>query len=407
MTTVIVALPPQEGVAVAADLELEGATVLTLTPDELAGADLVGVDAVLLAASRDVLDPAFVRRCDRAGVRVVPIGPGDSRLAARFGLAEPLPLDTPAWRILATLAQAAPAAPSAAPARVIAVWGPAGAPGRSTLAVQLAVELARAGRRTALVDADSVAPSLALQLGLAEDAPGLAAACRRAGLGSLDTAELARLSTPVETSAGTVEVLTGLNRPSRWPELAAARLRGTLSACRTWVDETVVDVAAEFDEDEDALDPGAPLRHAATAAALLEADAVVAVLSADPLGASRFLRGHAELRHLIGTTPVTVVANRVRPGPLGIDARGQIRRTLERFAGIDDVAFVPFDQRGADAAALHARPIADVAPRSALVAAVRRVAAGLGARPELTAGSSPGSSRAARRLRSARAPREA
>src|SRR5690606_32475710 len=324
-----------------------------------------------------------------------------SRLAARFGLPAPLPYDTPAWRIVQALASAPPAVDGAPtrPSRVIAVWGPHGAPGRSTIAVQLAVEPSRAGRRTGLVDADSVAPSLALQLGLGDEAPGLAAACRRAELGSLDVAELSRLSTPVETSGGTVEVLGGLNRPSRWPELGAARVRSTLAICRSWLDETVVDVAAEFDEDDDPLDPGGPARHAATSAALLEADAVGAVRSAGPLGVSRFLRGQSELRHLIGGTPVTVVANRVRPGPLGIDARGQIRRTLDRFAGIDEVAFVPDDQRGVDAAALHARAIADVAPRSALVSAVRRVAAGLGARPEVIAGSSRGSSRAARRLR--------
>ena len=125
----------------------------------------------------------------------------------------------------------------------------------------------------------------------------------------------------------------------------------------------------------------------------------MAVLSADPLGVSRFLRGYAELRHLVGDTPLTVVANRVRPGPLGVDARGQIRRTLSRFAGIDEVAFVPQDQRSADAAALHARAIADVSPRSQLVSAVRRIAAGLGARAEVTADSSRGSSRAARLLR--------
>ncbi|HWU29526.1 MAG TPA: hypothetical protein VN041_10620 [Microbacterium sp.] len=124
------------------------------------------------------------------------------------------------------------------------------------------------------------------------------------------------------------------------------------------------------------------------------------MLSADPLGVSRFIRAHAELRHVLGGTPVTVVANRVRPGPLGIDARGQIRRTLDRFAGIDDVAFVPEDQRAADAAALHARAIADVSPRSPLVTAVRRIASSLGARAETaTAGSSRGSSRVARRLR--------
>lgn len=403
MTSVLIAAAGDDARMLASDLELEGVEVDLIAPDQLTDTSLVGRDALLLEPTRGMLTPDLVSACDRAGVRLIPIGAADSRLAARFGLADPLPYDSPASRFVQALSAGEPASATDAgaqrPSRVIAVWGPHGAPGRSTLAIQLAVELARAGRRTALVDADSVAPSVALQLGLGDESPGLAAACRRAELGSLDVAELSRLSTAVETSGGTIDVLSGLNRPSRWPELAGGRLRTTLGVCRSALDETVVDVSAAFDEDDDPLDPLAPARHAATAATLLEADEVVAVLSADPLGVSRFLRGHAELRHLVGDTPVTVVANRVRPGPLGIDSRGQIRRTLDRFAGIQDVAFVPYDQRAADAAALHARAIADVMPRSQLVSAVRRVAASLGARQPVTAGSSRGSSRAARRLR--------
>lgn len=399
MTVLLLCADDPAAAMLAADLELEGAEVRRLRPDELTAAALEGADALLVTPARAVLTAALLGACDRAGVRVLPVGTADSRATAHLGLPSPLPYDTPAAEVLRSLDAGPSTAPPSSPSRVIAVWGPHGAPGRSTVAIQLAVELCRAGRRTALVDADSVAPSLALQLGLADDAPGLAAACRRAELGLLDVAELSRLSAPVETSGGVIEVLSGLNRPSRWPELGAARVRATLDVCRSWVQATVVDVAAELDADDDGLDPGAPPRHAATSAALLEADAVVAVLSADPLGVSRFVRGYAELRHLLGGTPVTVVANRVRPGPLGIDARGQIRRTLDRFAGIDDVAFLPEDQRAADAAALHARAIADVSPRSPLVTAVRRVVSGLGTRTDVTAGSSPGSSRASRRRR--------
>ena len=403
MTSMLIVAEGDEAAMMAADLELEGAVVRVLSPTELASASLEGVDAVLLPPHRALLTVDLVQTCDRAGVRLIPLGDAPSRTASRFGLPKPMPYDTPAWQLLRTLEQnaenSAEPADESRRSRVLAIWGPHGAPGRTTLAIQLAVELARSGQRTALVDADTTAPSVALQLGLGDDSPGLAAACRRAQLGSLDVAELSRLSTPVETSAGALDVLSGLNRPSRWPELAAGRLRKALATCREWMDETVVDVSADFDEDADPLDPAAELRHAATAAALLEADAVIAVLSADPIGVSRFLRGYAELRHLVGDTPVTVVANRVRPGPLGIDARGQLRRTLERFAGIEDVAFLPHDPRATDAASLHARAVSDVAPRSQLVAAVRRVAAGLGARSAVTADSSRGSSRAVRRLR--------
>lgn len=402
MTELIIVDSGDEAAMLATDLELEGARVRIVAPQALPDLELDGVDALLVPPTRALLTADLVGACDRAGVRLVPVGSADARIPSRFGLPAPLAFDTPAALVLAAItAERSPVASggSERPSRVLAVWGPEGAPGRTTLAIELAVELTRAGRRTALVDADSVAPSVALQLGLGDESPGLAAACRRAQLGSLDSAELSRLAVPVETSAGTLDVLGGLNRPSRWPELAPARLRAALATARGWQDEVVVDVAAAFDEDDDQLGPEAPQRHAATAAVLLEADAVIAVLSADPLGVSRFLRGYAELRHLVGDTAVTVVANRVRPGPLGIDARGQIRRTLSRFGGIDDVAFVPHDQRSADAAALHARAIADVSPRSQLVSAVRRIAVGLGPRVEVTAGSSRGSSRVARRPR--------
>lgn len=411
MTAVVIAIPEPRASALAAELRQDGVTVLAVVePHDAAAALLADADAIIIPATRSALSADLVAACDRAGVRIVSLGAGDSRLLSRYGLPEPLPADAEAWQVAEALAEDEPSTtPVAPPARrrIIAIWGPHGAPGRSTVAIQLAVELSRAGHRTALVDADTVAPSLALLLGLSDDAPGVAAACRRAELGGLDAAELSRIAAPAETSAGTLDVLVGLNRPSRWPELSAGRLKITLAACREWADCTVVDVASAFDADEELTDDlSGPRRHAATATVLHEADLVVAVTSADPLSISRFIRDHSELRRLIGTVPVAVVVNQVRQGPLGIDARGQVRRTLERFAGIDDMTFLPFDQRAADAALLHARPMADVTPRSPLVAAIRRLARTVdddqAVAGEVTADSSRGSSRGVRWLRSAR-----
>ena len=412
MTSVLIALAEPRASALGADLERDGIRVVDIVqPAKLTAALLAEADAVILPATRAALTSELVEACDRSGVRIITLGAGDSRLLGRYGLPEALPEDADAWQIADVLSDEEPVtAAAAAPShrRVIAVWGPHGAPGRSTVAIQLAVELTRSGQSCALVDADTVAPSLALLLGLGDDAPGIAAACRRAELGGLDAAELGRLATRVETSGGSLEVLGGLNRPSRWPELAAGRLSATLQICREWADVTIVDVSAAFDADEEITDDlSGPRRNAATTTVLREADVIVAVTAADPLSVSRFLRDHAELRRLVGPeTRISVVANQVRPGPLGIDVRGQIRGALERFAGITDVAFLPLDQRAADAALLHARPMADVTPRSTLVAAVRRLAATL--EPERTvakgviAGSRRGSSRASRWLRPAR-----
>jgi MinD-like ATPase involved in chromosome partitioning or flagellar assembly len=383
-----------DAAALAAGLRREGVDVVAVVPasaiaaaaaDGMLGADaenalraLADADVALIDISRESMSPTVVAVCDRVATRIVPLcgSAADERLAAACGLEQPLPRDLEAWRVVAALgagpmpATPAPTGPERAP-RVVAVWGPAGAPGRSTVAIELAVELARGGRHVALVDADTHAPSIALALGLPDEGPGFAAACRQADLGGLDAAELTRIALPLGRTG--VDVLTGINRPSRWPELSERRVTAALSACREWAQFTVVDVAASLERDEEIMsDLEGPRRNAATLAALRAADLVVAVAGADPVGVARFLRASAEVRATIGATPVAVLANRLRPGALGIDARGQVRRTLERFGGIRDVWFLPQDPRSADAALLSARPIADVAPRSPLTLALRR-----------------------------------
>jgi hypothetical protein len=65
------------------------------------------------------------------------------------------------------------------------------------------------------------------------------------------------------------------------------------------------------------------------------------------------------------------VVNRVRTSALGIDAHGQVRQTLRRFAGLADATILPHDGKAADAAILTARTLRDAAPRSPLRTAVR------------------------------------
>lgn len=395
----VVAVDGHRGARLAAELADEGVAIAAVVEAHaLASAPAAfvtqGVDVVILEARADTLTPAVVTVCVAHGMRLVTLC-DDEAMRARVheaGLESPRSLDAEGWAladVLAAPAAVPPASVAAAPletadavargplaprGEVIAVWGPHGAPGRSTLAVEIAAELSRGSRSVALVDADAHAPSIALTLGIADEGPGFAAACRQAELGGLDPVELARISTPVRAGTGGFDVLVGINRPGRWPELSASRVAAALAACRAWAGHTVVDVAASLESDEEIVsDLDGPRRNAATLAALAAADTVVAVLSADPVGVARFLRAHAELRAIVGATRVVVVANRLRPGALGIDARGQVRRTLERFAGVEEVWFVPLDPRSVDSALLAARPVAETSPRSPLSAAVRRI----------------------------------
>ncbi|MGB4780291.1 MAG: hypothetical protein WBP48_18265, partial [Microbacterium sp.] len=71
-------------------------------------------------------------------------------------------------------------------------------------------------------------------------------------------------------------------------------------------------------------------------------------------------------------SPVRVLANKTRAATLGLDARGQLRRTLERYLGVGEVWFVPWDPKATDAGVLAAAPVGLVAGRSALSGAIRR-----------------------------------
>ncbi len=383
--TVIVALGGSHGLELADLLRDAGAVISAVVDrsapaaaavDALAGreaAEVLGAlaraDVLVIDGGRDALTADLVAVCDRFGVRIAALcdSPAARRTAAVFGVTA-YENDVAPRDLLAAVG--APAHVSERPrGRIITVWGAAGAPGRTRMAIELACELARDGRRVGLVDADAHAPSIAMTTGLADEGPGFAAACRQAGRGALTTTELSRIASPL----GDIEVLTGINRPARWPELSHERVSAALEQARDWADDVIVDVAASLERDEEIVsDLDGPRRNAATLAALEAADLVVAVVAADPVGVSRFLRAHADLRAVVGARPVRIVVNKTRTATLGMDARGQVRRTFERYASAREVWFVPWDPKAADAATLAARPVAEIAGRSALAGAVRR-----------------------------------
>lgn len=275
----------------------------------------------------------------------------------------------------------------AAEGRVLAIWGPTGAPGRTTIAVTLASELAGLGIPTVLVDADTYGGSVAQALSFLDEAPGIAAASRAADQGSLDLPTLARLA-PVASPG--LRVLTGIPKAERWPEIRAAALERVLTLCRSLGEVVIVDCGFSLEDDEElSYDTMAPRRNAATLSTLGLADEVVAVGACDPVGLQRLVRGLQEL----GTVPTprpTVVVNRVRPGAVGANPEQRVSEALSRFAGVTEVLFVPDDPSALDTALLQGRALAECAPQSPVRPAVRSLA-------EKVAGAPAGSGRRRRR----------
>ena len=73
-------------------------------------------------------------------------------------------------------------------------------------------------------------------LGLLDEAPGFASACRLAGSDALDRAELARVVQRYSAPRASFDVFSGLVGPSRWPELSRERVTAALGVIRGWVE---------------------------------------------------------------------------------------------------------------------------------------------------------------------------
>ncbi|MDD9206080.1 hypothetical protein PU560_06290 [Georgenia sp. 10Sc9-8] len=250
--------------------------------------------------------------------------------------------------------------------QLIAVWGPYGAPGRTTVAVNLAAELAARHHRALLVDADTEAPAITQTLGLLEESSGIAAAARLAAHGRLDRATLSRLCPRLDADGG-LRVLTGLTRPDRWRELPAAALDVVWEHARALAPWTVVDLAAGAEDDATGFGPAPQRRHQATLSALAAADVVVVVGAAEPVGMRRLVLALGELRERRLCHPEArrvVVVTRVRAAAVGPAPHRAVRDTLARYGGVEDAVLVADDRPAADRALLAGATLMQTAPAS-------------------------------------------
>ncbi len=268
----------------------------------------------------------------------------------------------------------------AQPGRVTVVWGPAGAPGRTTLAVGLAAELGR-GRRTILVDADPYGGAVAQQLGIVDEVSGLLAAVRLAAAGQLPE----RFGSVQRSLDHRFSVVTGLPRADRWVEVRAGVVEHLVEVAGGH-GHVVVDTGFSLEHDP-ASEAGRAGRNTMTLAALDVADDVVVVGSADPVGLSRLARGLVDLAETTGRTAPHVVVNRMRPtlGWAEADIAGMLRG-VTGVTGLAGLHFLPDDRAAVDRALVAGRSLAEIGD-SAVGRAVAGVAAALLPQPAQAANS--------------------
>jgi MinD-like ATPase involved in chromosome partitioning or flagellar assembly len=333
----------------------------------------------VIAAELPWLDRDLVGTLGDHGVTVVAVEAlaGD-RALERIGVMHRAPAEVSAADLASLLHRVAGATPRdeephcAAPAhdgdgRLVAVWGAPGAPGRTTVAVHLAVEAASRGVDALLIDGDSWSGSVAQLLHL-DEAPSVARAARAAGDGWRE-----RLDAFLQPGPGGCSVLAGLARAELWPEVRERAWSGVLDAARDTASLVVVDVAAAIEEDEElAFDRVPYRRNLMTLGALAAADEIVHVVAGDPVGIRRGIVAH---RSLADARPecsrkVSVVLNR---SPRESRRLQDCSAQVSEWTGRPPVAFLPVEP-AFDRVAWEGRPLHSVASRSAWLRSLRTLA---------------------------------
>ena len=360
---------------------------------ETLGAAAAGVgDAVVIDLATRGLDRDVIAQMLQGTSAVVGLSPTDPDPGATaLGLRVVVPSSVDGGALLAAVREAledptevqAAATVDTVPAplgRVIAVWGPTGSPGRTTVATNLAREAALAGVDTLLVDADTYGPAVTQLLGVVDEAPGLVAASRAQARDTLDDETLASLTTVV---APGLRVLSGIGAANRWAELRAESLPGLWDRLSAHAELVIIDAGFCLEEDEElSYDTLAPRRNAATATAVTRADRVLAVVGADPVHVTRLLRERERLTEL-GADRLDVVITRADDA----DRAAQIAALVQDRISIESITALPLDAAACSRALWEGGALADIAPRSALRRAIADLVVALGLAAASPAGS--------------------
>ena len=218
--------------------------------------------------------------------------------------------------------------------QVIAVTSPHGSTGKTTVAINIALELAAEKLRVLIIDADLDGPSIANYFCLSELPAGLVGAIRIASQNRFDQAQLERLSVQVPKSS--ITVLPGVIS-EQYLELTKDSLAAILETAKASFDFVIVDLGSLKPSQEFDL----------TSEIVRVSDQVVVVALADPIGIFRLLRLEQGLLGL--TDNPKLVINRLRNSVIA-QAKTEIKTTLAGLGAIEAAAFLPDDPASVDQA---------------------------------------------------------
>jgi MinD-like ATPase involved in chromosome partitioning or flagellar assembly len=265
-------------------------------------------------------DPLEAERLRGWGVVLGPLDPDASALVALCDDA-PSALPPP------------PSPPRTESGRLVAVWGPKGSPGRSTIAIELAALISKSEPQTLLVDADPYGGDLLQLLGVIEELPTTVWAARLAAKEELDMVQIAG-SLRRSGEAGPI-LLPGVPRAEMSAEISEFAWKRLLGVLRSEFRYSICDVGFCLEPGSDSFSDSEGRNHI-TRSTLRAADTTVAVCNASPTGIKHFLWAFEHLIDLVNVDDVVVVANRVSAG----ETR-DVGDIIKRHTGKRPIAYVP------------------------------------------------------------------
>ena len=212
--------------------------------------------------------------------------------------------------------------------QLIAVTSPHGSTGKTTIAINIALELAAEKYKVLLIDADLQGSSVANYFCLAELPAGLSGSLRIASQNRFDEHQLERLSVQVPMTS--VSVL-----PGAMAELTVSPtdeiLTDIITVAKQVFNFVIVDVGSILPSTSD---------FNLTRAFIRQADQVVLVASADPVGIFRLLAIEASILELAAEPKLVI--NRLRNSVIP-QAKSEIKTTLAKLGTIEVAAFLADD----------------------------------------------------------------
>ena len=351
----------------------EGAavSVVNLGPcvSGMLGSDASRLHAIVVELSETVCD-GDPREWVSAPIAGIPVSADSEDIAARYSIESVLRGPEDLERFVAALGPVE-APNSMQTGHIVAVWGPAGAPGRTTLAVATAAVLATRTPRVVLIDADTYAPALAPLMALGSATPGIVAASRIARVTGIESETLLGCCVPYSSGVFSLAVMTGLRSPTQFSDSPGTSWSRVVAALKDAGYVVVLDVAAPIEQFPHEV-VGGPVRNGLAMATLEAADTVLAVARAEPLSVMRLSRSWQRYRELSPESVAHTVLNAQPPHSQG--ALDESTHALWQFTGQDRVLSIPYDRTIGQSAGSGAEAIIASALRGALATGINSVA---------------------------------